>query len=328
MRFQSLQRTTNILVIDDDLDILQIFKTALERQGYSVGAFSDPQAALSHFKADPERYDLLFTDVKMEGMSGFELSRKAKSINPRTKILFTTAYEIGQSDLDKELGPLTSVSKKSEQHKVWHKSALVIPKPVKLERVLASVREVLSDYSSLKTPSDLEHIVILYSEEKDSADSSYNEVISEYINSGLAKGQLCVYSYIEQTAQEAMAQLSQRIVDYERNVRQENLLLVDFKPFCEQAKLDNLKPFEELMQDIKEKNKDRADQHVRIVGRAAGWLYEHKYFDKCLSLERWWHTKPFTGSLVCPYKMSLFEHNAFFEHQDSLFLRHDTILRV
>ena len=90
---------------------------------------------------------------------------------------------------------------------------------------------------------------------------------------------------------------------------------------------NNLKPFEELMQVVKEKTKDRSDKHVRIVGRAAGWLYENKYFDQCLSLERWWHTKPFNGSLVCPYKMSLFEHRQFFEHQDSLFIKHDTILR-
>lgn len=323
-----MQKTAKILVVDDDQDILNIFKTALERVGYSVGAFSDAQDALSHFKSDPERYDLLFADVRMDGMSGFELARQAKSINPRTKILFTTAYEFAKGDLEKEIGSLASAPEKGNRPKIRRESVAVIPKPVKLEKVLASVREVLSDYSSLVSPTDYEHLVLLYSEEKDSAESNYNEVISEYINSGLAKGQLCVYTYIEQTAQEAMAQLSHKIVDYERNIEQENLLLVDFKPFCEHAKSDNLKPFEDLMHYIKEKNKNRADQHVRMVGRAAGWLYENQHFDKCLALERWWHTKPFTGSLVCPYKMSLFEHKMFFEHQDPLFLRHDTILRI
>jgi hypothetical protein len=230
--------------------------------------------------------------------------------------------------LDRELGPFLSPTENGKHPKIRHKSAVVIPKPVKLERIIAGVREVLSDYSSLVAPSDFEHLVILYSEEKESAESNYNEVISEYINSGLARDQLCVYTYIEQTAQEAMAKLSQEIESYEQNVAEGNLLLVDFKPYCEHAKADNFKPFEDFMQYIKEKNGKRKDQHVRIVGRAAGWLYENQHFDKCLALERWWHSKPFTGSLVCPYKMSLFEHKMFFEHQDPLFLRHDTILRI
>jgi CheY-like chemotaxis protein len=318
---------SNVLLVEDDNDIMLIFKKALEKDGYTVRAFSNPHDALEHFKMNTSLYDLLLTDIKMENMSGFELARRLKELNPKTRLLFTTSYEVTRNQIEKELIPLLYPISNAKARITKKESALIIPKPAKLEKILASVKEVLSEYSSLSDPSDYEHIVILYSD-KNKDQSNYNDVISEYINAGLAKNQLCIYTYVEKDVETAMAELSKKIINYEENVKGGNLLLVDFKPFCSSAMDNNLKPFEELMQIVKEKARDRADKHVRIVGRAAGWLYENKHFDQCLSLERWWHTKPFNGSLVCPYKMSLFEHKQFFQHQDSLFIRHDTILKI
>jgi CheY-like chemotaxis protein len=316
-----------VLLVEDDNDIMLIFRRVLEKEGYTVRAFSNPYDALEHFKANTSQYDLLMTDMKMGDMSGFELAKRLKELSPKTRLLFTTAYEVTKDQMEKELIPLLYPVSTEKAHITKKESALIIPKPAKLDRILASVKEVLSEYSSLTDPSDYEHIVILYSD-KNADQSNYNDVISEYINAGLAKNQLCIYTYIEKDANTAMAELSKRIINYEENIKDGNLLLVDFKPFCCCAIDNNLELFEKLMQIVKQKTRDRSDQHVRIVGRAAGWLYENKHFNQCLSLERWWHTKPFNGSLICPYKMSLFEHKQFFQHQDSLFIRHDTILKI
>jgi hypothetical protein len=264
----------------------------------------------------------------MENMSGFELARRLKELNPETRMLFTTAYDVTKREIENDLISLVHPASAAQASSIKKESALIIPKPAKLEKILASVKEALSDYNSLNNPSDYEHVVILYSNNDDQDPSNYNEVISEYINAGLERNQLCIYTYIEKDAETAMEELSKRITNYKENLRSGNLLLIDFKLFCISAIDNNLKPFEDLMQVVKEKTRDRSDKHVRIVGRAAGWLYENKYFDQCISLERWWHTKPFKGSVVCPYKMSLFEHRQFFEHQDSLFVRHDTILKI
>ena len=316
-----------MLLVEDDNDIMLVFKKALEKDGYTVRAFSNPYDALEHFKANVSLYDLLLTDMKMENVSGFELARRVKELNPKTKLLFTTAYEITKNQIESELIPLLYPVHTEKALIPKKESTLIIPKPAKLEKILVSVKKVLSEYSSLSDPSDYEHIVILYSD-KDVDQSNYNDVISEYINAGLAKNQLCIYTYVEKDVETAMAELSKRIMNYEENTKCGNLLLVDFKKFCSSAVDNNLKPFEEFMEVVKEKARDMADKHVRIIGRAASWLYENKHFNQCLALERWWHTKPFNGSLVCPYKMSLFEHKQFFEHQDSLFVRHDTILEV
>ncbi|MDQ3873101.1 MAG: response regulator [Thermoproteota archaeon] len=321
---------SKVLLVEDDIDVMLIFKRALEKGGYTVGAFSNPYDALEHFKANPSSYDLLLTDVKMHDMSGFELARRLKELNPETRLLFTTAYEVTRNQFEKELAPLLYPDSLAKTQTIKKESAFIIPKPSKLERILASIKEVLSDYSSLSTPSDQEHIVLLYSDKNDhnGQGSNYNDVISQYINGGLSQNQLCIYTYVEKDAETAMEHLSKKITNYEENVRAGNLLLVDFKPFCSSAMDNSLKPFDELMHIVEEKTRDRVDKRVRIVGRAAGWLYENKHFDQCLALEQWWHTKPFKGSLVCPYKMSLLEHKDFFEHQDSMFIRHDTILKI
>jgi CheY-like chemotaxis protein len=316
-----------VLLVEDDFDIMLVFKKALEKYGYIVRAFSNPYDAFEHFKANVSLYDLLLAEMKMENVSGFELARLAKELNPKMKLLFTTAYEVTKGQIESELIPLLYPAN-TEKARITKKGfPLIIPKPAKLEKILASVKRVLSEYSSLKDPSDYEHIVILYTD-KNGDQSNYYDIISEYFNAGLAKNQLCIYTYIENDVKTVMTELSKRIMNYEENIKIENLLMVDFKTYCSSALDNNLKPFEEFMQVIKEKASEMADKHVRIIGRAAGWLYENKHFDQCFALEQWWHTKPFVGSLVCPYKMSLFNHKQFFEHQDSVLVRHDTILEI
>ncbi|MDP9462862.1 MAG: response regulator, partial [Thermoproteota archaeon] len=67
-----------ILVVDDELDIVLIFKQALSRQGYTVFGFTDPLLALEHFKVNSADYGLVITDVRMPRMSGFELAANIK----------------------------------------------------------------------------------------------------------------------------------------------------------------------------------------------------------------------------------------------------------
>jgi two-component system response regulator TrcR len=60
-----------ILLVDDDADILQVFRQELELKGLQVDAYSSPQKALQCFK--PDVYDLAILDIKMPDMNGFQL---------------------------------------------------------------------------------------------------------------------------------------------------------------------------------------------------------------------------------------------------------------
>jgi len=85
----------SILVVDDELDIVIIFRQALSKQGYSVFGFTDPALALEHFKLNAKNYRLVITDVRMPHMSGLELAASIKAIKPDAKIVLMSAFEIG-----------------------------------------------------------------------------------------------------------------------------------------------------------------------------------------------------------------------------------------
>jgi DNA-binding NtrC family response regulator len=89
----------SILVVDDELDIVLIFKQALSRQGYTVFGFTDPLLALEHFKVNSAAYGLVITDVRMPKMSGFELAANIKVIKPDAKVVFMSAFEVSDLEL-------------------------------------------------------------------------------------------------------------------------------------------------------------------------------------------------------------------------------------
>jgi two-component system, OmpR family, response regulator ChvI len=93
-----------ILVVDDEPDIASIFKISLEYNGFEVDAYNDPILALSSFKAD--FYGLLLFDVKMPGMTGFELYKEVMKIDNKVKVCFLTAYDLSYNEFRQQLPTL------------------------------------------------------------------------------------------------------------------------------------------------------------------------------------------------------------------------------
>ena len=86
------QDKPRILLVDDERDIVTVLKASLQRNGFEVDGFSDPNEALANFKKD--RYDLILLDIKMPKMNGFELSRELTKIDDGARIGFMSAFEI------------------------------------------------------------------------------------------------------------------------------------------------------------------------------------------------------------------------------------------
>lgn len=85
---KSLRR---ILLVDDESDVISVFKMILEMNGYEVDAYTSPATALEKFK--PDFYGLLLLDIRMPTMNGFELYRKMRNIDGDVKVCFITAFE-------------------------------------------------------------------------------------------------------------------------------------------------------------------------------------------------------------------------------------------
>jgi DNA-binding NtrC family response regulator len=80
-----------ILLVDDEADVISVFKMVLEMNGYEVDAYNNPLEALSNFK--PNSYGLALLDIRMEPINGFELYKKMKGIDSRLKACFITAFD-------------------------------------------------------------------------------------------------------------------------------------------------------------------------------------------------------------------------------------------
>jgi CheY-like chemotaxis protein len=83
-----------VMLVDDEPDILAIFKTYLSSEGYKVEAFSDSYMALQSFaRSEPRHYDLLVLDIRMPTINGLQLYQRLKAVDPYVKVIFLSALD-------------------------------------------------------------------------------------------------------------------------------------------------------------------------------------------------------------------------------------------
>jgi CheY-like chemotaxis protein len=77
--------SSTIFVVDDEPMLLDLAAAILQPLGYEVRTFRDPQVALKEFLvAKPV---VVVTDYAMGEMSGMDLVRECKRVNPKQKIM-------------------------------------------------------------------------------------------------------------------------------------------------------------------------------------------------------------------------------------------------
>lgn len=81
----------NILVVEDNADMRELFCTVLESSGYQFIPAQDGMEALKIM--DREYVDLIVADVMMPGLDGYELTRQLREANYELPILMVTAKD-------------------------------------------------------------------------------------------------------------------------------------------------------------------------------------------------------------------------------------------
>ncbi|MFC1547943.1 response regulator [Candidatus Neomarinimicrobiota bacterium] len=87
----------NILLVDDDPDTRNIVPRILSKCDYTVSTCSSGSKALERLAQ--EHFDLVLSDVRMPGMSGFELLKSIRDSYPDLPVILLTAI----ADLDSEM---------------------------------------------------------------------------------------------------------------------------------------------------------------------------------------------------------------------------------
>ena len=133
-------RTYNILVVDDEIDICQILQYNLEKEGYSVAVATSAEEALQNNISD---FSLLLLDVMMDGMSGFELASVLKNRENTSDI------------------PIIFLTAKDSEQDVLHGFGLgaddYISKPFRILELLARVNVVLTRSDRKEKPAKKEY---------------------------------------------------------------------------------------------------------------------------------------------------------------------------
>ena len=79
-----------ILVLDDEKVIQQLLVRTFGEDRYHVETAEDSYLALKRIKEEP--FDLLITDLKMPGVSGMDVLKEVKNVNPHTEVIIITGY--------------------------------------------------------------------------------------------------------------------------------------------------------------------------------------------------------------------------------------------
>ena len=80
----------DLLLVEDKDSFRRLLIQALEGSAWSVRAVADPQEALRALEAAPSH--VLVTDLRLPGMSGLELIRRARQLHPALRVVLMSAF--------------------------------------------------------------------------------------------------------------------------------------------------------------------------------------------------------------------------------------------
>ena len=122
------ERKTSILILDDEPIVSKRLKPSLEKKGYDVETFTESLAAMKRVKE--KKFDIVITDLKMEGIDGMQFLTEVKKGSPDTEVIVITGFatmDTAKESFQKgvfdflakpfKLGEIAEVIKKAESKK-------------------------------------------------------------------------------------------------------------------------------------------------------------------------------------------------------------------
>ncbi|HEY7108396.1 MAG TPA: response regulator [Nitrososphaeraceae archaeon] len=120
-----------ILIVDDDYDIACLIKISLEKIGLRASLFTDPLVALDEFSSHAADYNLIISDIRMPGISGYELAYRLEKIKPDVKIFLMSAFEYSSRIFEKYLSHISIAG--------------FLEKPIPISELWAAVSAILDN---------------------------------------------------------------------------------------------------------------------------------------------------------------------------------------
>lgn len=84
----------HVMYIDDEQGLGSAMGRVMKLLGYRYTFFSDPRAALDAFRADPDKFDVVISDMTMPFLSGLDIARALHAIRPDLPVALTSGRSI------------------------------------------------------------------------------------------------------------------------------------------------------------------------------------------------------------------------------------------
>ena len=116
-----------IMFVDDEDSMVKLGEQMLTRLGYQVTVKKNGVEALAAFRQQPDKYDLIITDMTMPNMTGDNCAKALMEIRPDIPIIICTGFS---EQMDKEKGSALGIS-------------AFVMKPFMVKDIAETIRNVL-----------------------------------------------------------------------------------------------------------------------------------------------------------------------------------------
>jgi CheY-like chemotaxis protein len=119
------RRTGRILVIDDEPHLREVITNLLRLEGHIALGVGSGMEGVEMFRTEP--FDVVITDLGMPDLTGLEVARKVRELNPGAKVILCTGWNAAVSKREQEAAGVDRL----------------LEKPFRLDRLLHLVNELL-----------------------------------------------------------------------------------------------------------------------------------------------------------------------------------------
>ncbi|MGD9364705.1 MAG: response regulator [Desulfobacteraceae bacterium] len=135
----------HVLFIDDEPSLVNMGRQILESLGYQVTSQTDGSEALKLIKAQPNRFDLLVTDMTMPKITGDKLALAIKAIRPKLPVILCSGFS---TQMDENKAAALGIR-------------AYIRKPVLREQLARIIREVLDRKTKAEIKDDNRSMAVI-----------------------------------------------------------------------------------------------------------------------------------------------------------------------
>ncbi len=115
-----------VMIVDDEAAIAKMIKRMLESFGYKTDVYKTGYDAIKAFKQQPDKYDLLVSDLTMPQMTGLDLADELHKDRPEFPVMIMTGFQ----------GSITAPTQ--EKYNIKQ----IIEKPIAVNELMTAVRKV------------------------------------------------------------------------------------------------------------------------------------------------------------------------------------------